>query len=84
MTDLEPVDDPRIHEDICGVTITPFGIERICIREPHLKVYRVKRRSRRGEVYEAEQDQSPPRPGETVQGDRHYFVRRWQHRSVPN
>lgn len=76
--------DPRVQPGICGhVEVGGLGIEWVCVREPHGKVYRRRRRSRHGSPYETDQDQQPPRPGETVQGDRHYMVRRYPHRPVP-
>lgn len=81
---LEDEEDARITPENCGhTTVGALGIEWVCIRKPHLNVYRRRRRSvRTGEPYETHQDQSPPRPGESTQGERHYMVRRWPNRPV--
>lgn len=61
--------DPRTERhDICGVTfIGATGIEWICIKEVHAKIYT----SRKGKVV---YDTNP-------NADRHYFVNRWPNRS---
>lgn len=82
MTDLEAVEHPDVKPGICGHTRTIGRFEWICVREPHENVYRRRRRSRHGEPYTTEQPQYPPRPGESVQGDRHWFVNRWPNRNV--
>lgn len=59
-------EDPRVTQDICGVTTIIGLTEFICIRKTHAKIYQ---RRNGGIAYE-----SNPRV------DNHYFVNRWPNR----
>lgn len=66
--------DPRVHEDICGVIEFRGSTEFICIAKPHAKVYQRRvsdRTHRRGD----------PIFSTSIKADQHYFVNRWPNRS---
>lgn len=77
---MEAVEDPRVHENICGVTrIGATGIEWICIKEPHDKEY--KRHSRPGYSYGTGAHPEYANPMvRAPQAERHYMVNRWPNR----
>lgn len=61
--------------DICGYTRTgPTGIEWICIKEPHDKVYRRHSKGRRGELIFSNNPST----------EHHHMVNRWPNRKKEN
>ncbi len=69
----EEQQDPRVKPGICGVTTTgALGIEWICVKEPHAKIYTRRSGLRRG----------APIFSDNPQGDYHYFVNRWPNRPI--
>lgn len=71
---MDTVEDPRVTGDICGVTqIGASGIEWICIKATHGKIYIRKTPSHRHHRGEMIFSNNP-------QVDAHYFVNRWPNR----
>lgn len=67
MPELEPVEDPRIHPDICGITVTHGRTEFVCIKAPHQQLVK-----RRNAAY--------PEPRNNPTSEAHYFVNRYPNR----
>lgn len=71
----EAEEDDRVkREGICGVTrIGPSGIEWICVKQVHGKVYE---RKTSGRTYK----KGDPIFSESMSNFQHYFVNRWPNR----
>ncbi len=69
-------EDPRLEGDICGIThVGPQGIEWICARKPHGKIYTRNKSSNRHRKGDFIFSNNP-------QVDAHYFINRWPNREV--